>query len=106
MKVKKAKIDRKRPVALLGVKISMAIPICEKDKEESLANNVCRPITAVIWVNGWGDEKIALPEEDRKFINGLPNATAIHKFINGVAKASYNTARKISSERWATLATK
>ncbi len=106
MKVKKAKIDRKRPIVLLGVKISLAIPICEENKEESLANNVCRPIVATIWINGWGDEKIALTHEDGLFINSLPNATEIHRLIHGVAKASYNTARKISSERWATLASK
>jgi hypothetical protein len=103
---KSPKVDRKRPVSLLGVKISIAIPFCGIEDEESLSNNTSRPITVAIWIDGWGKEKIATSDDDRAFIDSLPNATEVRKYLHGVAKAANNLASKLSRVRWTNLASK
>lgn len=103
MKKRDAKIDRKRPISLLGIKLFVAIPYCEVDKDESLANNTSGPITVAIWEDLWGKQNIKFPKEDEVFIKSLPNADKVVKFLRGIAKATYNQYSKIARERWVKL---
>ncbi len=85
------------PASVLGFNVPIGIPVINGSGREG-----AMIVVAHIEFDSNGNQKVAFSDETRRRIKslGVEYEDLLFRYLNGVAKATHNTACKIARDRW------